>query len=171
MAIGAFGKLLALLGEDGNKYDLIAKARAREIETYFKDTHMPFTFDSDKDTFSMKYNLAPDKILNLNLFQKETLEREVDTCLKNSYEYGIPLDNRSKMSKTDWTMWMATVTEDEDKRDKIIDLVYNVLTKSPDRVPFSDWIVDAETGNYKEFVNRTVQGSMFILLLKDKLLK
>lgn len=171
VAIGAFGKLLAFLGEDGNKYDLIAKARAREIETYFKDTHMPFTFDSDKDTFSMKYNLAPDKILNLNLFQKETLEREVDTCLKNSYEYGIPLDNRSKMSKTDWTMWMATVTEEEDKRDKIINLVYNVLIKSPDRVPFSDWIVDAEAGNYKEFVNRTVQGSMFILLLKDKLLK
>lgn len=170
VAIGAFGKLLDLLGKDGSMYTRVSKTRAREIETYFKDRHMPFTFDSEKDTFSMKYNLAPDKLLGLNLFQEETIEREVDTCLKNSYEYGIPLDHRTKMSKTDWTMWMASVTEDKEKRDKIIKLVHNVLVKAPDRLPFIDWIGDAGTGEAKPFVNRTVQGSMFILLLKDKLL-
>ena len=130
---------------------------------------MPLSFDSGEETFSAKYNLAPDKILSLGLFQQETLDREIDAYLKNSYEYGIPLDNRSKISKTDWTMWLATLTEDINKRDKIVGLVHNVLVKSPERVPFTDWIFDSETGQYKDFVNRTVQGSMFILLLKEKL--
>lgn len=169
VAIGAFGKLLALLGGDGERYAIIAKERAQEIENRFKDTHMPLSFDSGSETFSAKYNLALDKILGLNLFKQETLEREVEKYLENSYEFGIPLDNRSKISKTDWTMWLATLTEDEQKRNKIIKLVHNVLIKSPERVPFSDWIFDCETGKYKEFVNRTVQGSMFILLLKEKL--
>ena len=132
---------------------------------------MPLSFDSGEETFSAKYNLAPDKILGLGLFQQETLDREVEKYLENSYEYGIPLDNRSKISKTDWTMWLATLTEEKEKRDRIIGLVHNVLVKAPDRVPFSDWIFDCETGKYKEFVNRTVQGSMFILLLKEKLAK
>ena len=169
VAIGAFGKMLAFLGQDGSMYMQVAKTRAREIETYFKDRHMPFTFDSSEETFSAKYNLVPDKLLGLNLFQIETLEREVDTCLKNSCEYGIPLDHRTKMSKTDWTMWMAAVTDVEEKYKKIIKLVHNLLVKGPDRMPFIDWIGDAETGASKQFVNRTVQGSMFILLLKDKL--
>jgi len=169
MAIGAFGKLLSLLGGDGERYELIAKERAQEIETRFKGTHMPLSFDSGSETFSAKYNLALDKILGINLFKQETLEREVNKYLENSYEFGIPLDNRSKISKTDWTMWLATLTKDEQKRNKIIKLVHNVLIKSPERVPFSDWIFDSETGKYKEFVNRTVQGSMFILLLKEKL--
>lgn len=169
VAIGAFGKLLSLLGMDGAKYTAIAKERARELENRFKDTHMPLSFDSGEETFSAKYNLAPDKILSLGLFKQETLDREIDAYLKNSYEYGIPLDNRSKISKTDWTMWLATLTEDINKRDKIVGLVHNVLVKSPERVPFTDWIFDSETGQYKDFVNRTVQGSMFILLLKEKL--
>ena len=169
VAIGAFGKMLSILGKNGSLYTKIAKDRASEIQALFKNSHMPLSFDSGEDTFSMKYNLAPEKLLGLGLFNQTTLEREVETCLKNSFEYGIPLDNRSKMSKTDWTMWMASLTNDESKQSKIIELVYNVLVKAPDRVPFSDWIVDCETGRYREFVNRTVQGSMFILLLKDKL--
>ena len=171
VAIGAFGKLLSLLGENGDDYTKIAKERAQEIENCFKNTHMPLSFDSGLETFSAKYNLAPDKILGLGLFKQETLEREVEKYLENSCEYGIPLDNRSKISKTDWTMWLATLTENSKNRARIIELVHNVLVKAPDRVPFSDWIFDSETGKYKEFVNRTVQGSMFILLLKEKLAK
>ena len=170
VGIGGFAKLLSMLGLDGGKYEAIAKERANQIIELFKGTHMPLSFDSGEDTFSMKYNLAPAKLLGLDLFPQEILEREVLHCIDNSFAYGIPLDNRSKMSKTDWTMWMAALTDDKEKRDKIMGLVYNVLVNSPDRVPFSDWIVDCETGNYKEFVNRTVQGSMFILLLKEKLL-
>ena len=169
VAIGAFGKLLSLLGKDGNKYTLLAKERAKEIETRFQNTHMPLSYDSGEETFSAKYNLAPDKILGLGLFKQETLDREIDKYLENRYPFGIPLDNRSKISKTDWTMWLATLTEDAEKRNTLIELVYNVLTKSPERVPFSDWIYDCETGKFKEFVNRTVQGSTFILLLKDRI--
>lgn len=170
VGIGGFAKLLSMLGLEGGKYETIAKERAKQIIERFKGTHMPLSFDSDENTFSMKYNLAPAKLLGLDLFPQEVLEREVSHCIEKSFAYGIPLDNRSKMSKTDWTMWMAALTDEQEKRDKIMDLVYNVLVSSPDRVPFSDWIVDCETGNYREFVNRTVQGSMFILLLKDKLL-
>ena len=47
----------------------------------------------------------------------------------------------------------------------------HVLTELPDRVPFPDWLEDCETGTFREFTNRTVVGSMFILVLNDKLME
>lgn len=168
-AIGAFGKLLGLLGIDGQKYTSIAENRAETILKEYKDMHMPMCFGGEADTFSMKYNFVPAMLLGLDLFPQEVMEREVQFCLDNSRRFGIPLDNRSRMTKTDWMMWMASLTEDKGRREQILDFIYKILTESPDRVPFSDWIVDCETGHYREFVNRTVQGSMFVLLLKEKL--
>ena len=170
VAIGAFGKILELLGEGGETYIKISKERARELETTFaKFDYMPLSFDSEEGTFSMKYNLAPSLLLNLDLFTQEFIEREVDECLKRANKYGIPLDNRSLMTKLDWMMWIASLTKDVNKREKIISIIHTVLTELPDRVPFPDWLEDCAVGKFKEFTNRTVVGSMFILVLNDKL--
>ena len=50
------------------------------IKTLMKEgkTHLPLTWNSGEDTFGLKYNFAFDKILGLNLFNRELFEKEVD---------------------------------------------------------------------------------------------
>lgn len=170
VAIGAFAKMLQVLGEDGQKYADIANDRAMELKQRFSDSHMPLSFDSIEKSFSMKYNLMPDKLLGIGLFNDTTIKKEIDVCLSNCLHFGFPLDNRSNLTKSDWMMWIAALSDDITEQEKVIDCIYNYLTECVDRVPFPD-LYDCATGTAEQFTNRTVQGSMFILLLKKKLTK
>lgn len=170
VAIGAFAKLLETFGYDSARYETIAKERVAEIGTRFKNTHMPLSFDDKEDTFSMKYNLMPEKLLGLDLFGEATIRKEIDVCLAHLLKYGMPLDNRSNLTKTDWMMWMAALSDDLEEQEKIIGGIYNYLIECIDRVPFAD-LYDCDTSTAEKFTNRTVQGSMFILLLKNKMKK
>lgn len=168
VAIGAFAKLLQTLGCDGTQYETIAKERVAEFAKRFEHSYMPLSFDDKEDTFSMKYNLMPDTLLGLDLFDKATVRKEIDVCLAHLLKYGIPLDNRSNLTKTDWMMWMAALSDNVDEQEQIIDGIYNYLVECIDRVPFAD-LYDCDTSTAEKFTNRTVQGSMFILLLKNKM--
>lgn len=132
-----------------------------------KFTHMPLTWDEGEDSYSLKYNLAFDRILGLGLFSDELREREVDYYLKKANRYGIPLDSRADFTKSDWLIWTACLTQSQKKRKKIIDSVDSYLRNSEDRLPFGDWY-DTKTGRLIGFRNRTVQGGCFMLLL-DKM--
>lgn len=152
------------------KYRQIAIDYANIISTFIlKFDHSPLTWDSGNETFSLKYNFAFDKILNLGLFKQSLLEREVDYCLTKMNRFGIPLDSRKEYTKSDWLMWLARLTDDKEKRNKIIAGVNRFLTESPDRIPFSDWYDtiggEAINTSYYKFVARSVQGGCFILLI------
>ena len=170
VAIGAFAKLVESYGEDGSRYEQVAKERVAEFAKRFPNKPMPLSFDDTEDTFSMKYNLMPDKLLGLNLFGEAVTEREVDCSLAHQLKFGHPLDNRGNLTKSDWMMWMAALTDDIAKQEKIIEGIYNYLVECVDRVPFGD-LFDCETSVMKMFTNRTVQSSMFVLLLKDKMMR
>lgn len=130
--------------------------------------HLPLTWDSDSDTYSLKYNLAFDRLLGLGLFPESLCEREVDFCLTKCKKYGIPLDGRADFTKSDWLLFMASLTRSDEKRRQIAGLVDGYLRESPDRLPFGDWY-DSESGRLIGFRNRSVQGANFILLLADSL--
>ena len=152
------------------KYRQTARDYADKISEFMRGfDHSPLTWDSGEDTFSLKYNFAFDKILGLGLFKQSLLEREVDYCLMKTNKFGIPLDSRKEYTKSDWLLWLARLTDDKEKRNKIIAAVDKFLTKSPDRVPFSDWFDtvcgDAIKTSYYKFVARSVQGGCFILLI------
>lgn len=159
---------------NGNeKYMRIAKDYADKISAFMLEfDHSPLTWDSGEETFSLKYNFVFDKILGFGLFKQSLLEREVDYCLTKIKKFGIPLDSRKEYTKSDWLMWLSGLTDDKDKRNKIIAAVDRFLKESPDRVPFSDWFdtVSGEainTGYYK-FAARSVQGGCFVDLIKIK---
>ncbi|MBE5787765.1 MAG: DUF1793 domain-containing protein, partial [Clostridiales bacterium] len=40
------------------------------------------------------------------------------------------------------------------------------LQAAESRVPFSDWY-DTKTGKYEHFINRTVQGGLFMPMLRE----
>lgn len=152
----------ALTGD--TSYRTVAEDYARKIREFIDShTSSPLTWDSDDDTFSLKYNLAFDKLLGLGLFPKEFLEKEVDTYLTKTARYGIPLDSRRAYTKSDWLMWVACLTDETEKRKRILAPIDAFLRESPDRVPFSDWY-ETEDGRHHEFIARSVVGGSFILL-------
>jgi hypothetical protein len=169
VAIKAFANLEKKFGGNGDEYDKVAREWAEEFKKRFGGRAMALSFDEEGKTFSMKYNLAPVKLLGLDIFDKETIEREVQVCLEHNSEFGFPLDNRSNLTKCDWMMWIAAMSDSLDEQKKIIKSAYNYLINGVDRVPYAD-LYDCQTGTAEEFTNRTVLGSMFMLLLKQKML-
>lgn len=170
VGIGCYAELCkALKFESEYKiYRNTAKKFAAEIVKFSNSFgHSPLTWDAGGETYSLKYNLAFDKILGLNLFPSDFCESEVNYYLTQKNAYGIPLDNRAEFTKSDWLMWTAALTDDWNKRRKIIGGLYKYLTESEDRLPFGDWY-DTKTGRLIGFRNRTVQGGCFILLMDDK---
>lgn len=148
-------------------YRKTAEKYAGEISEFMgKFDHSPLTWDSGDDTFSLKYNLAFDKILGLGLFSQNLLEREVNFCLTKADKYGIPLDSRKGYTKSDWLLWLASLSDDLEKQKRIIAPIYKFLIESPDRVPFSDWYETVD-GKHHHFIARSVQGGCFIILLQS----
>lgn len=136
---------------------------AKWLEIYGGAEHSVFSPD-DKDSFSLKYNMAMDDLLGAGLFPREFKEREVGHYLSKANRFGVPLDSRKKYSKTDWLIWAASLTQNKAKRSKFIKFISDFLTQTPDRVPFSDWFC-TETAGYHMFRNRAVQGGLFLLPL------
>lgn len=167
VGIGCFAELCRALDKEDKfaEYRATAEKYAHEI-TAFSDrfTHMPLTWDCGEETYSLKYNLAFDRLLGLKLFPAALCEREVDFYLTKMNEYGVPLDNRALFTKSDWMTWAASLTEDRQKIRAFTDCLNKYLTESEDRLPFGDWY-ETKTGRLIGFRNRTVQGGCFILLL------
>ena len=147
----------------------IAENFATEILAFGNQfSHLPLTWDSGENTFSMKYNLVFDKLLGLGLFPQEFLEREVDYYIDRMNQYGTPLDSRCGYTKSDWQMWCAALTDNEEKRRRFVKSLKSFLATSPVRIPFGDWF-ESEDGKTHHFVARTVQGGCFILLMLDNM--
>lgn len=121
------------------------------------------------DTWSLKYNLIWDLLFQSNLFPQELLENEVRWYLSQRNTYGVPLDCRSSYTKSDWILWAASLTEDAEAARTLIGDVARFVRETPDRVPFSDWY-DTRSARYVLFRNRTVQGGVFMPLLKRRML-
>ena len=166
VAIKAFAMLEKRFGNDASKYEKEVSERIAQYKQHFGEKNMSLSFGDENETFSMKYNLLPDKLLKLGVFDSKVIQREIDVCMQNCHDFGFPLDNRSSLTKCDWMMWIAALSDDSAVQERIISCVYNYLINGADRVPFAD-LYDCKTGIAEEFTNRTVQGSMFILLLKE----
>ena len=106
-----------------------------------------------------------DKLLNMNLFSKKVYEREL-ACYKSRMDtYGVPMDSRGTTTKTDWEMWTTVLFDDKEYTDMVIDRMWKYLCEAEDRVPFSDMIYTDKPW-IRGFIARTVQGGLFINLLK-----
>lgn len=152
--------------EMAEEYFNKAKEFANELKNKIKDSIMLLSFDVP-NSYSLKYNLLFDKLFGFNLIGQEICEREVDYYLKQSNEFGIPLDIRKDYTKSDWLLWVSALTDEKNKAVKVYEPVINYLKKSPDRIPFGDWF-DTKTGEIHFFMNRSVQGGIFAPLLKAK---
>ena len=107
----------------------------------------------------MGYPLRPGSL------PKEFYEKEIAYYLSIQNKYGLPMDSRSDYTKSDWIAWCAAMAPDQESACKLLNPLADYLRESPDRVPFSDWYYTT-TGNHLSFVNRTVQGGLFMPMLR-----
>ena len=166
MGIAGYGKLAEMLGkkEIAEEYTSEARQMAQEwIKMADDGDHFRLTFDQE-GTWSQKYNLVWDKLLNLGIFPPEVARKEIAYYLTRQNKYGLPLDNRRTYTKADWVIWTASLADDQATFQKFIDPVYDYVTETPDRVPMSDWY---ETPNAHQvgFQARSVVGGTFIKVL------
>ena len=50
----------------------------------------------------MKYNLYYDLLLDLNLFDKNVFDLEINYYMSQKMDFGVDLDNRALYAKADW---------------------------------------------------------------------
>lgn len=163
VGIACYGRLLQLLGKDGSKYQSMAKSMAQSwYQRCKKPDGTSLTFDGAG--WSMKYNLAWDRVFDLGLFDDAFYDSETRSYLKHINAYGLPLDNRAVYTKSDWEMWCAALARDPEVRKAIIAPVAKYLRESPDRVAFSDWYY-TDSGKHVQFIARSVQGGLFMPFL------
>lgn len=125
--------------------------------------HYKLEYDLD-NTWSTKYNLLWQKVLNLNVFPQSVFDTELKYYLTNQFhKYGVPLDNRADFAKTDWLMWMAAMQE-QPAFDQITAVVLAMLNDTQNRVPLTDWYYTS-TAIQTGFRCRAVVGGLFARLL------
>jgi len=171
VALGAFGKLCELRGDQAQAAEFIGLARqfaARWAKEASDRDHFRLAFDQP-GTWSQKYNLIWDRVLKLNLFSPAVLREEMDYYPKVMKQYGLPLDNRKAWAELPWSFWTAALTGEDADFQKIFDPIYDYVNATPSRVPFPDfyWTDSSrEAGMHA----RPVLGGIFIKpLLSDAL--
>ena len=167
--LGAFAKLCELRGDQAKADEYFKLARefaTRWVKEADDGDHFRLAFDRP-GTWSQKYNLIWDRILDLNLFPAEVARKEMEFYRKTQNQYGLPLDNRKDYTKLDWITWTATLTQNRADFEALIDPIYAFLNETPDRSPMTDWY---ETKNAKKvgFTARPVVGGVFAQMLYDK---
>jgi hypothetical protein len=168
-ALGSFAKLCQMRGDQARADEYFKLARGfaeRWAKEAAEGDHFRLAFDRT-NTWSQKYNLIWDRILGLNLFPAEIARKEMNYYRKIQNTYGLPLDNRQSYTKLDWILWTATLTQNRDDFEALVNPVYRFLNATPDRSPMTDWY---QTKDAKKvgFTARPVVGGVFAQMLYDK---
>jgi len=167
--LSAFARLCDMRGDKSRaeEYSMLAKEfAARWVKEADDGDHFRLAFDKP-GTWSQKYNLVWDRILGLNLFPGDVTRKEMAFYRRTQNKYGLPLDNRSLYTKLDWVLWTATLTQNRQDFEALVDPVFLFLNETPDRFPMTDWYF-TDSARRRGFTARPVVGGVFLQMLYDK---
>jgi hypothetical protein len=169
LGLACYGDLCRLRGDTAgaDKYREIAKADAEHwVTAAAEGDHFRLAFDKPA-TWSQKYNLVWDRILGLNVFPPGVAQKEVAQYKTVMQRYGVPLDSRTKLTKTDWSFWSATLADTQADFETLISPIYDYLNQTTARSPFVDSYVTDNVGSDGMHA-RPVIGGVFIKMLTDR---
>ena len=167
--LAAYAEIARGVGENdlASEYSRLAKEMAGKWEQMGIDNdHYKLAFDRP-GTWSQKYNLVWDQILDLNLFPASVRQTEIAFYLKHLNRFGLPLDNRKDYTKLDWEIWTATLADKPDDWNALVEPIGRWINEGPSRVPLTDWY-DTKSGKQEGFQARSVVGGVYIKVLADK---
>ncbi|GAB3020314.1 DUF4965 domain-containing protein [Niabella terrae] len=170
MGIESYAYLAKMMGETDiyNKYHGIAVSMVPKWMQLADDgDHYSLAFEK-KGTWSQKYNLIWDRVLRFHIFPEEVFQKEMKFYLNHLNKYGLPLDSRKTYTKSDWTIWTACLTGNDQDFKRLAGLVYKYAIETPTRVPLSDWY-ETTTGSKVGFQARSVIGGHWMKVLDHQL--
>ena len=163
----SLAEIYKMLGRTKDAKTYTAKAQ-KMAEGWLKrasngDGTYRLAFDLPGST-SMKYNIVWDKLFGTNLFPESFFAGEIAAAIRRQLPYGLPLDNRSAYTKSDWLVWTATLAKDKADFETLIAPLWEAYNRTPSRVPMTDWYW-TDTSEQRGFQARSVQGGLFMKLL------
>ena len=170
LGLAAYGDMCRMRGDRPRPPSATPAWPRQDAEHWMKvaveGDHYRLAFDKP-GTWSQKYNLVWDKILGLNVFPPSVAEKEVAYYKKVMQPFGVPLDSRTKLTKTDWSLWSATLAENQADFEALVSPIYDYLNRTSARSPLVDSYV---TDNLKSdgMHARPVVGGLFIKMLADR---
>jgi hypothetical protein len=168
IALDAFGEIAHGVGDEAQAkhYHSTAQAMAAKWQSMaLEGDHYKLAFDQP-NTWSQKYNLVWDKLLDLHLFPSSVAKAEWNFYETKMQRYGLPLDNRKTITKLDWEFWTASLSDDPKQ---FADLTHRTVVwadETTSRVPLTDFY-DTVSGRQMAFQARSVVGGIFIKALMD----
>ncbi len=166
LAIAAFAKMCEMDGQQSkaSTYRSQAEQMAQEwLKLADAGDHYRLSFDNP-DSWSQKYNLVWDSLLELNLFPAKVAHKEVEFYKTKLNRYGLPLDNRNDYSKLDWSVWSASLCPQKEDFEAFIEPIALWLSETESRVPLTDWYY-TKSGKQVNMQARSVVGGVFIRVL------
>jgi hypothetical protein len=168
IALGAYAQLFEMVGKSAQASEwrnVAMDMASRWAQLAEEDGQYKLAFDKP-GTWSLKYNLIWDDVLEMHLFPANIKRKELSNYIKRQNKYGLPLDSRADYTKIDWVFWTASMG-DREQFGKLIAPVLDWANTTRDRVPLTDWY-DTKTGKCVGFRARSVVGGLFMPLLETR---
>jgi hypothetical protein len=168
-ALGAFAEIAKGTHDEAlaARYMELAKSLPAKWEKLAREgDHYKLAFDQ-RGSWSQKYNLVWDDILDLHLFPKSVAQTEWTFYSTQFKPYGLPLDNRKTITKLDWEFWTLSLTSDPQVFANLTRSIAQWADQSSSRVPLTDYY-DTVDGRQIHFQARSVVGGIFIKALMSQ---
>jgi hypothetical protein len=169
LGLAAYGDLCKQRGDTkaAQRYADLAKADAAHwLRAAADGDHFRLAFDKP-NTWSQKYNLVWDRILGLNVFPPSVAEMEVAYYKKMMQPYGVPLDSRTHLTKTDSSFWSASLAGSQPDFEAMISPIYDYLNHTTARLPLVD-TYQTDDVHSDGMHARPVVGGVFAKMLTDR---
>jgi hypothetical protein len=169
LALAAYADLCKMRGDnrEAQRYQQIAKADAAHwVQVADAGDHSLLAFDKP-DTWSQKYNLVWDQILGLGVFPHSVRDREIAYYKRVMLRYGVPLDSRTHLTKTDWSIWSATLANNKEDFEALVSPIWDYLNETTSRDPIADSYITDDVKSDGMHA-RPVVGGFFVKMLTDR---
>ncbi len=169
VALAAYGDMCKIRGENDEaaRYLNMARADARHwVEVDSEGDHFKLAFDKP-NSWGQNYNMVWDRILGLNVFPDQVYKKQITFYKTQMQPYGLPLDSRDHLTKTDWTVWTASLADNQADFEFLTNTIVKYLDQTPVRSPFVDSYMTDDLNFGGGMRARPVIGGVFARMLTD----
>ncbi|KAK3078453.1 hypothetical protein LTS18_007470 [Coniosporium uncinatum] len=99
-------------------------------------------------TWYMLFNIFPDVLLNLRVFNNSTYEAQSEFHPTVRAEAGVPIDGAVRWDRTDWQMWSAASNTSQATSNMFVNDLHALISNGKNKMPFTDryWASEPDVG-------------------------